>query len=133
MPFANNIFDYVVSFDVIEHIESDTVFLSEARRVLKKEGRIFLETPNRERLSHKLMKLIGKPAQYPLVLGDDCIHVREYTKKELEERFQEAGFQDISVRPTWVGLRLKVIDIGLTKFPRWLNPIVQCWFIEAVE
>jgi len=63
------VFDYVVSFDVTEHIENDATFLIEAYRVLKKGGRIFLETPNRERLSHKLMKLIRKPTQYPLTLG----------------------------------------------------------------
>ncbi len=98
LPFPNESFDLVISFDVIEHVEDDEAFLAEAYRVVKKRGRILLETPNRERLSHKLIKLVGKPAQYPLVLGDDCIHIREYTKEELEDRFQKAGFKDIYIQ-----------------------------------
>ena len=37
LPFRNGTFDLVISFDVIEHIESDKKALAEAYRVLKKK------------------------------------------------------------------------------------------------
>ncbi len=48
LPFSNSTFDAVLSISLIEHLErlEAEKFLSEAARVLKKEGLIFLVTPN---------------------------------------------------------------------------------------
>jgi ubiquinone/menaquinone biosynthesis C-methylase UbiE len=45
LPFKDNTFDYVLFLDVIEHIKDDVAILSEAKRVLKKGGRIIITTP----------------------------------------------------------------------------------------
>lgn len=95
MLFDSGSVDIVVSFDVIEHVEDALTFLKETHRVLKKDGRVFMSTPNRERLSHLLLKIIGRGVKYPLTLGEDCIHIREYTKGELEDLFQKASFKNI--------------------------------------
>ena len=47
MPFADNSFDRVVSFETIEHIPDQKKFLSEVRRVLKPEGVLILSSPNK--------------------------------------------------------------------------------------
>lgn len=47
MSFENNSFDSVVSFEVIEHIQSPRDYLKEIRRVLKKGGYFILSTPNK--------------------------------------------------------------------------------------
>jgi SAM-dependent methyltransferase len=65
-PYADNSFDWVVSFQVIEHIEDDHFYLKEIHRVLKPGGRALITTPNR------LMSLSRNPW-----------HVREYTGEEL--------------------------------------------------
>lgn len=59
-------FDYVVSFQVIEHIEDDRTFLREIHRVLRPGGKAFITTPNR-----------------PMSLSRNPWHVREYTGQEL--------------------------------------------------
>ena len=64
MPAAS--FDYVVSFQVIEHIVDDLFFLSEVQRVLKPGGKFIVSTPNAK------MSLTRNPW-----------HVREYTPSEL--------------------------------------------------
>lgn len=65
---SDNFFDYVITFQVIEHIEDDALFLSEIYRVLKDKGKLIVTTPNR------LMSLTRNPW-----------HVREYTVEELEK------------------------------------------------
>ncbi len=65
---ADNSFDFVVTFQVIEHIEDDHRFVSEIHRVLKKGGKLIVTTPNIN------MSLTRNPW-----------HVREYTIEELDE------------------------------------------------
>jgi SAM-dependent methyltransferase len=61
-------FDFVITFQVIEHIPGDHIFLQEIQRVLKDGGKLILTTPN------KKMSITRNPW-----------HVREYTVQELEQ------------------------------------------------
>lgn len=61
-------FDTIVSFQVIEHIKDDHLFLQEIYRLLKNGGKAIISTPNR------LMSLSRNPW-----------HEREYTANELEK------------------------------------------------
>src|SRR5450759_3212865 len=47
LPYAGGVFDLVVAFDVIEHLENWRDFLQEARRVLAPAGQLIVSTPNR--------------------------------------------------------------------------------------
>ncbi len=47
LPFANETFDVVCILDVLEHVDSYEIALSEASRVLKKGGLLFFHTFNR--------------------------------------------------------------------------------------
>jgi 2-polyprenyl-3-methyl-5-hydroxy-6-metoxy-1,4-benzoquinol methylase len=64
---ADNSFDFIVTFQVIEHIEDDDYFVREAHRVLKPGGKMLLTTVNRK------FSLTRNPW-----------HVREYTADELK-------------------------------------------------
>lgn len=59
-------FDSIVSFQVIEHIQNDDLFLKEIHRVLKPGGLAMLTTPN-----------------IKLTLSRNPWHVREYTASQL--------------------------------------------------
>lgn len=72
LAFPNEIFDAIISVEVIEHIVDVNKYLLEAHRVLKQGGIFFLTTPNR---------LISSPT--PKSLWPD--HVIEYNSKELKE------------------------------------------------
>jgi SAM-dependent methyltransferase len=45
LPFANESFDLICAFDVIEHIENDKKAVEEIHRVLTKEGMYFITVP----------------------------------------------------------------------------------------
>jgi SAM-dependent methyltransferase len=64
---GDNVYDVVVSFQVIEHIHNDLLYLKEIHRVLKPGGIAVLTTPNRS------MSLSRNPW-----------HIREYLPGELE-------------------------------------------------
>jgi ubiquinone/menaquinone biosynthesis C-methylase UbiE len=73
LPFSDDKFDAVISFQVIEHIEDDHNFISEIHRVLKKGSSTILTTPNREtRL---------EPDEEPW----NEFHIREYSSGQLND------------------------------------------------
>ncbi len=47
LPFKNNSFDIVMSFDVLEHIPNTNQHLKEVKRVLKEDGQYIFSTPNK--------------------------------------------------------------------------------------
>lgn len=65
-------FDVVVSFQVIEHIQDDALFLEEIHRVLKPGGKAIISTPNRD------WSLTRNPW-----------HTREYTAQEFTDLTQK--------------------------------------------
>lgn len=68
LPYADQSFDAVVTFQVIEHIQDDVLFLREINRVLRPGGVALITTPNR-----------------PLSLSRNPWHIREYTADELTQ------------------------------------------------
>ncbi|MGW8122685.1 class I SAM-dependent methyltransferase [Roseivirga echinicomitans] len=69
---ADNSFDSIVSFQVIEHVKQDKEFLKEIYRVLKPGGRAILTTPNIKK-----------------TLTRNPWHVREYTAQQLTDLASE--------------------------------------------
>lgn len=68
LPFEDNSFDSIVSFQVIEHIKDDNKYLQEINRILKPGGKAYISTPN-----------------IKLTLSRNPWHIREYTANELTE------------------------------------------------
>ncbi|MBO6518317.1 MAG: class I SAM-dependent methyltransferase [Bacteroidia bacterium] len=46
LPFEDNQFDAIVAMEIMEHIQDHEVFFSECHRVLKKDGAVYISTPN---------------------------------------------------------------------------------------
>ena len=73
LGFGDESFDFVITFQVIEHIDDDTAFVREIARVLRPGGRLILTTPNA-----------------PMSLTRNPWHVREYRIDELRRLLSEA-------------------------------------------
>jgi SAM-dependent methyltransferase len=73
LPFADNAFDLVVLFQVIEHIALDKldIFLREIKRVTRMDGQVFFTTPNRD------IRLL------PFQMPRNKFHTREYSAQDL--------------------------------------------------
>lgn len=71
LPFEDESFDVVTSFETLEHLHERSTFLSELHRVLKTNGVLLLSTPN----ANYTMPVNGKPS--------NPFHIHEYTPDEL--------------------------------------------------
>jgi SAM-dependent methyltransferase len=83
LPAGDGSVDLVTLFDTIEHIPDDRRALSECRRVLAPDGRLFISTPayqflyaNNDRVAH---------------------HERRYTVRGLRRRLLEAGLEPVKL------------------------------------
>ncbi len=80
LKFEDNSIDFVVTFQVIEHIKDDEKFVQEIHRVLKPGGKLILTTPN------ILMSLSRNPW-----------HIREYNPTEMKDVLK-TSFSNIQMK-----------------------------------
>lgn len=76
-------FDYLLAFEVLEHIENDAAVLRDWVRHLKPGGRVLISVPAHQRKYGRSDELVG--------------HVRRYEKAQLQSLLAGAGFEDIRI------------------------------------
>ena len=91
LPFEDESFDVVVSFDLFEHIAKVDRHLSEVRRVLKKDGFYLLQTPNK--LSNITFETLRNKS-----LGWKKYHPSLHSCGELKRRFRKHGFSSSFIK-----------------------------------
>jgi len=76
-------FDYLFSFEVLEHIENDESVLAEWTRHLKRGGRLLISVPSHMHKYGKSDEIVG--------------HVRRYEKTGLTAMLERCGYSDIQI------------------------------------
>lgn len=76
-------FDYLLAFEVLEHIDADLEVLREWMRYLKPGGRILISVPAHARKYGRSDEIVG--------------HVRRYEKEQLRDLLRSAGVEDIVI------------------------------------
>jgi len=101
LPFKDNSFDVIIFSEIIEHLYVNPIFtLKEIKRILKKDGKLILTSPNGYSLKRVVKFLFGKglgedPFQQfnKLFLQGHRGPVREYSLKELKSFLTNVGFK----------------------------------------
>jgi len=101
LPFESNYFDVVTSFSVLEHIDNLDLALDEIYRVLKKDGTLILQQPNRfffvELHTYlPFLYLIPFKLRRKLLLNlnysEDAIFATDLSVSKLLNKLQKLGF-----------------------------------------
>ncbi len=77
LPFDDDTFDVITSFETLEHLQERAAFLAELRRVLRPDGDLILSTPN----ANYSQPVNGVPA--------NPFHIHEYEPNELRSELEE--------------------------------------------
>ena len=99
LPFGDASFDAVVMSEILEHLPSPALALTEARRVLCDEGLLLITVPNAnypllwDPINWLLERTTGKPIRTGPLAGIWANHERLYDAKRLTEEVEAAGFR----------------------------------------
>lgn len=93
LPFRENVFDTVISFETIEHIKNYLKFLSETQRVLKEDGLFICSTPNVKYTMHP------------------HYHVKEFYPQEFFKTL-EKFFKSVERYGQYISIFLRVMDLA---------------------
>jgi methionine biosynthesis protein MetW len=91
LPFESNLFDCIFAGEIIEHLIDTDNFITECKRILKKNGFLIITTPNLASLVNRLLLFFGK---YPFFIEyrikkNESGHIRAYTLKPLVSQIIE--------------------------------------------
>jgi len=122
MPFEENRFDLIISFETIEHIKNGSKYLMEVKRVLKEEGIFICSTPNKEFTSHPKYHVNEYlPEEFYLLLQSEFKHVKKYFQFTRAEEYKTVKEKDIRQKGIISGLKKiipfkKQIKLLINKF-----------------
>ena len=92
LPFAES-FNTVTCIELIEHIWAVDRLLKDIYRVLQKDGKLIISTPNLASLGRRLLMLCGvNPYVENFLRPQEAGHVKHYTLKEFKYILEENEF-----------------------------------------
>lgn len=119
MPFENDFFDVVISFETIEHTTEFQKMLNEFKRVVKKDGLIILSTPNflinspggviinkyhtQEWVYEDFLKILNSTYSQVNLMGQEYVRYKNQTSirfkigKFFEETLYQRGFRKLPI------------------------------------
>lgn len=124
IPYENEIFDTVVSWEVIEHIPRNTepTMFAEVNRVLKQDGYFYLSTPFRQFLSNVL-----DPAWW-------LIGHRHYSVNQLKNLGETHGFEFVEYQlKGGIWALLSLLNMYIAKWIFRRKPFYKEFFDEKNE
>jgi 2-polyprenyl-3-methyl-5-hydroxy-6-metoxy-1,4-benzoquinol methylase len=86
LPFNNNIFDYIIASEIIEHVIDPAAFVQNLMRILKPGGTLIITTPYKEKIRYSLCVHCNKPT--PLFA-----HIHSFDEKKLLSLYQGSNLK----------------------------------------
>jgi len=121
LPFEDNEFDVVLSFDLLEHMPNVDIHLNEVNRVLKTNGIYLFQTPN---------KIINVP--WTVLVTNSFTEWKIYhcslqTYWSLQNCLSDNSFGDISIQKRAIATEYKRNKVKKIKY--FGNILVKCLYI----
>lgn len=91
IKLADNFFDLIICYHILEHVNNDRKAMMELFRVLKPGGNLFLQTPFSDRGMIEDTALTNDEERMKHFGQKD--HVRIYSVEELSDRLKQAGLK----------------------------------------
>lgn len=113
-------FAYVVIADVIEHLRNRAELLRESRRLLARDGRLIISTPNVALWFYRLSLLVGRFEYGPRGVLDRT-HVHLYTRASFRREVERAGFRIVKERVTALPFEVVFESTGRSRLVRALS------------
>ncbi len=133
LPFRQNSFDVIITRAVMEHLENPDIMLSEASKVLKPEGTIIIQTPNKRSpigFLSSMLSLKGRALFKRIFTHEDKLegnyetYYRCNTGRRLSNTLNKNGFSEIKIVYEDIGLkwvRNPLIRAALSAFQKITN------------
>lgn len=123
LPFKNASFDIVILFDVIEHVNNPQKMIRECKRILKKNGLLYVEfTPYYSVVGHHLYDYSKLPIHYlpqsfvkQLVFNKQIESV--FTPKQYWDQFITLNKLRIASFQSYVSKLVKIDEKFIIKYP----------------
>lgn len=117
LPYPNDFFDAVLFMHVIEHLRSPLQLGIEINRVMKKQAKIYVETPN---WTTVLVPSFGfhREQHFPFNFYDDPSHIKPWSKHGIFEFLVQCcnvSVSEVRTRRNWLRLPfdLPIMLVGL--------------------
>jgi ubiquinone/menaquinone biosynthesis C-methylase UbiE len=124
--FDDESFDIVCMFDVIEHVLDPVAVLRGARRVLRAEGVLLLNTPNFNALSR-----FALGSEWSVISPAE--HLYYFTEATLRQGLACAGFSDVGFMRDTVSLSLlETMNPLNTHQPAAWRARAFSWFVQTL-
>ncbi len=126
LPLGNATVDFVVSFEVLEHVQDEQRALDELHRVLKSGGRLAISVPNRwwifetHGAALPVLKWNRVPffSWLPKPIHDRWARARIYSRREIVRKLRDAGFHVEDA--VYITAPMDVVkNARLQRFLRW--------------
>jgi len=115
--FPDEYFDAITLHHVIEHMPNPVGALVECRRILKKNGKLILSTPNTASLGHRVFKQYWRGLEPPR-------HLYLFCPSAMKSMLALAGFDEFTICTTnsdYVWMHSVILRLGEGEFSHTLN------------
>jgi SAM-dependent methyltransferase len=119
LPFSQQSYDYVMFCEVVEHLENPSFAIRQFRQILKKNGYLYLSTPNilnvRSRLRFLMEGAFDFYREPPLEMLRDLgikdldLHLNPFRIHELEYLLGKNGFRIAAIDTDWFLLQARAL------------------------
>ncbi len=115
LKYANNFFDVITLWDVLEHVPNPSEVLKKCHRLLKPGGFIYINYPDYGSYAARIMK-----SKWVFLLS---VHIYYFTRKTIAGMLEKTGFQPLSYRTHFQTLSLGYLVYRMQPYSRLLYRI----------